>query len=157
MSKKEVSPELVKSIKGHYAGVGTESLVAGDEAFEGNMPDGVTKDSMAKHFGYVTEFVAANVEAAGEITLESMKKDKKLATVTAEIGMGAVGKTSAVFHREKDVVIPPAEKGGEPTTQVQYGVSRVKVDFVAGRNNGLLGKARAAIKEQATDLFGPKK
>jgi hypothetical protein len=156
MSKKQ-DPALVEAIKNAYAGAGTTSIVADSSVFNSHLPDDLTEAQVQSTCNYVTKLTSASLEAAGQIAICSMKDDKKMDIVTAEVGMGAFGKATHVIHRSKEVTIPPSEKGGEATTQTQYGVVRTKVDFVAGRNSGLLGKARTAIKEEAAGLFGPKK
>lgn len=145
MSRAKHSPELVEAIKKSLTG--TESITSEGNVYDDNLPEGLTPDTVEAVSNYTTTFVASSVEAVGDMALQAMKKDKKLDQVEAEIKLGAFGKTDISVIREKEITIPPREKGGEASKKIQPGVTQVSVDFVAGRNSGLLGKARAAIKE----------
>ena len=138
---------LVNKIKKSITGAETGTGTAAPEIFNENLPEGLTPDTVQSVSDYVTVYVASGMEAAGDVALDAMKSNKKLDVVNIALPMGAFGQADTTVHRSKEVTIPPAEKGGEATKEVQYGVNSCSVSFVAGKNSGLLGKARDHIKE----------
>lgn len=154
MARPEHNPELVKKIQESFTGENGR-YQGGKSVYDDNLPDGLTPDVVKQVSNYTTEFVAAGMEAAGNIALQAMKKDKKLQDVEATLPMGAFGEVDYQVRREKEVQLPFA-KEGEPTSEVQYGTSHVKVSFHAGRNSGLLSKVRKEIKANAAEIFGKK-
>lgn len=157
MAKPKHNPEIVEKIQASITGAETGNGQAGDTIYNDCLPEDLSPETVQKVSDYTTVFVASGMEAAGNAALAAMKKDKKLESVSVNLPMGAFGQTDYVIHREKEVTIPPSEKGGEATKEIQYGSNRCNVTFIAGKNSGLLGKARDAIKEQATEMFGKKK
>jgi len=165
MSKVKQDAALVEAIKKSYSDPSSGAMVSEGNVFNEHLPliktSGeetlqLTPEIITGVNDYVCKFSAAGVESAGDIALAAMKKDKKLDIVTAELPLGAFGRSNIAITREKEISIPSPEKGGTATTQIQYGSARLRVDFVAGRNSGLLGQAKAAIRAEATSLFGPK-
>ena len=156
MARPKHDEELVKKIQTSITGAETGTAQAGDEVYNANLPEGLTAETVQQVSDYTTVFVASGMEAAGAVALAAMKKDKKLDSVNVNLPLGAFGQADCSVYRSKEVTIPPAEKGGEATKELQFGVNRCSVSFVAGKNSGLLGKARDAIKEQATAIFGKK-
>ena len=156
MARPKHDEELVKKIQASISGVETGTAQAGDGVYNECLPEGLTPETVQQVSDYTTVFVASGMEAAGSVALAAMKKDKKLESVSVNLPLGAFGQADCSVFRNKEVTIPPTEKGGEATKEVQFGVNRCSVSFVAGKNSGLLGKARDAIKEQATTMFGKK-
>lgn len=157
MARPKHNPEIVEAIQASITGAETGTAQAGDAVYNDCLPEGLTPETVQQVSDYNTVFVASGMEAAGNVALAALKKDKKLDSVAVNLPMGAFGQADYTIHREKEITIPPTEKGGEATKEVQFGVNRCNVTFVAGKNSGLLGKARDAIKEQATEMFGKKK
>lgn len=155
--KAKHNPEIVKAIAASLVGIETGNGTSEGDVFNATLPEGLTPDTVEAVNNHVTTFVASGMEAVGNAALAAMKKDKKLDIVNANIGLGAFGSADYGVHRNKEITIPPAEKGGTPEKGFQPGASSVKVTFQAGKNSGLLGKARTAIKEQAAEQFGVKK
>lgn len=158
--KAKENPEFKKFISEQLTGAetGTISEKEPGSAFKAaiDATEGVTEETVEKVSNLVTSFVAAGMDAVGEMALAAMKKDKKLSTVEAGLNMGAFGKVNYGVDREQEVTIPPREAGGEVTKKLQHGTTSVKVSFVAGRNSGLLGQARDRIKADAAEMFGKK-
>lgn len=154
MARPKHNPEIVKAIQESITGAETGVAQAGDTVYNDCLPEDLTPEVVQKVSDYTTVFVASGQEAAGNAALAALKKDKKLESVSVNLPMGAFGQTDYTIHRSKEVTIPPAEKGGEATKEIQYGVNRCNVSFVAGKNSGLLAKARDSIKESATEMFG---
>ena len=155
--KPKHNPEMVAVIKKSFEGVGTSTMTTSDETFNSTLAaSDLTPEVVERVSNHVTTYVASGMEAAGEVVKEAMTKDKKLETVDANVSLGAFGHVDFTVYREKEVTIPATEKGGEPTKRIQHGATKVDVTFVAGKNSGLLGKARAAIKEDFTKQFGGK-
>lgn len=156
MARPKHDEELVKKIQSSITGADTGVAQAGDGVYNECLPEGLTPEVVQQVSDYTTVFVASGMEAAGNASLAAMKKDKKLDSVSVNLPLGAFGQADYVIHRSKEVTIPPTEKGGEATKEIQFGVNRCNVSFVAGKNSGLLGKARDAIKEEALAMFGKK-
>ncbi len=156
MARPKHDEELVKKIQTSITGAETGVAQASDTVYNENLPEGLTPETVQQVSDYTTVFVASGMEAAGNASLAAMKKDKKLDSVSVNLPLGAFGQADYVVHRSKEVTIPPTEKGGEATKEVQFGVNRCNVSFIAGKNSGLLGKARDAIKEEALSMFGKK-
>ena len=156
MARPKHNPEIVEKIQAAITGAETGIAQVADTVYNDCLPEGLTPETVQQVSDYTTVFVASGQEAAGNAALEALKKNKKLDSVSVNLPMGSFGQTDFTIHRSKEVTIPPAEKGGEATKEVQYGVTRCNVSFVAGKNSGLLAKARDAIKEQAIEMFGKK-
>lgn len=157
MAKLKSNPEIVEKIKASFTGIETGKGKSEGDIFNETLPEGLTAETVKAVSDHVTVFTAAGMEAAGTAVAAAMKKDKKLDMVDVTVPLGDFGNATYGIYREKEVTVPPAEKGGEPTKKLQYGSTKVDVTFVAGKNSGLLGQARAAIKEDFSEKFGPKK
>ena len=120
-----------------------------DDAFNTNLPEGVTPEIVDKVVDYTTDFVAAGTKALGIAAVDALKGDKKLTEVAGEISMGAMGKLETVTERETTNTFD-----GKETTS--YGATRAKVTFQPGVNVGALKAVKKDIKALAAEVLAKK-
>ena len=150
-------PELVKEIEQTLTG--TDTLTGSDDVWGKTLTDrtGVSVEDATKVAEHNAVFVPAAVEAIGRVAAKNAAADKKLETVTGTVGMGAFGEIGVTYYPEKEVNIPPTEKGGKGTTKTSHGVVRPSVNFVAGRSGAAMDRAKEAVREATEVAFGKKK
>lgn len=147
----ELAKKLVESIKGAETGTGTSE----GDVFNDNLPEGHTKESANELFGYLTTFVAAGQDAAGQVALKAMEANADLKQVDVHIPMGGYGYGDYNVRQSAEVNVPPKEAGGASTKKTSYGLTTPAITFVGAQSkSGLLGAARTAIKANFTEKFG---
>ena len=120
------------------------------DIYQKTLNDDVTLDMVEKVQNHTSDFVSAMGLALGELSIEAMKKDKKLEQTSFEC---AAGKDSVggVFQRSKEV---SAGLGAAAGTKTNYGVLSMKVQVNAHANKGTLKKVRNRLAEEAKRVLG---
>lgn len=146
MAKKVLNETLVTAITATL--VGTESITSDGDAFNSNLPEGLTPETVEAVAGYTADFVAAGTEAIKGKALEAMKKDKKLTDVSGTIALGAMGSMSVDINKSREGTPP-----GSTEKQTYFGGNKVAVKFAPGESNSVLNSVRASIKTTFKDAF----
>lgn len=151
-------------------GIGKEIDEPG-KLFKQNLPDGVTQEMVKKVNNYTSDFVTATTVAAGELSIQALKENDDLDTVTTKVAtmnrnvvMTSVkrGRVYNDYGNPKEVI--KNDKGEIVETIPSEGV---KIGFVKtgyrssfDRNSGNLKLARNLISQLAEEeglKYDPKK
>jgi hypothetical protein len=143
MARHEIDPALRATIKAELKGETEVNKDDPNALFYQTAPEGMTKEIFEKADGHVRNFSATAIAASGEVAAENFLEDEKLQEVDFNIGLGSFGKAEWSVNREREVAV--VGKKGE--TSIVRGGTSVKMDFVAGRNVGLMAAARAEVKK----------
>lgn len=146
--------DLADKIKANLKTEGAAQIVEEKprEAYEGNLPDGITMDTVKAVGSYNNEFVNAARLAVAEVAADMFTKDKELTTVQSKLGYYQ-SRDSVQIRAERSKVsrVPTAmEPGAERVETTRYMALTTVLDHY-GTSGATL---RAEISEQAANLFG---
>lgn len=117
--------------------------------YEDTLPEDLPIDLVNKVMAHNESVVAAFTQATGDIGEETLKKNKDLDSVSANMKLGKFGTVDANYQRS--VTGPKSVADRTPVTR--HGVTQVKVKTFAGKNSGELKKVRDSLRERADGLF----
>ena len=121
-----------------------------DDAYEANLPEGITGDTIKAVHKHNTNFITAMGLAVGEAAIPVMKKHADLTTVEAETKDQAGNVFGITFHRSKLTGAP----GGEKTEK--FGVLGAQIELRAARRTGQLGIVKNLLGDAATKALSKK-
>ena len=121
------------------------------KAYESNVPDGLSMETIGQVHDYNTTFIAASAQAFNDMAFEAMKKDSKIDQINGNIGMYKKDNIELSFARSESFSAGPKGQPGEQV--VKFGVSKAKVEFTAGGSGGELKKIRQNFNQLAAEAF----
>lgn len=125
---------------------GGEVTIDGKEVFEGNLPEGITTDTVKTLQNYVGNTAAAGHKVAGEIGVEAMAADTGLDKFKATINLGPIGKMTSYVQREFTGRDPK-----DPGKEIKIiGQNRLAFDLLASGGERF-NVAKEAIKALAAE------
>lgn len=141
--------EIIAALKQSWKNPESGASTSEGEIFNDNLGKAdLTTDTVERVNSYVTGFAAAANRAAGQTAAEALKANSEIESVTLKVGMGAFGEAAFKVSGASEVTIPGS---GEKTTS--YGSTFVKLDFVAGRGSGELGKGKNETKKLVAEAL----
>lgn len=149
--KEEVSnlSEIIKTgLTLDSNGVGSQA--EGADLYNKNLPEGLTKDVVKAVSDYNTTFVAAGVQAFGELSVAAMAADKTLDKTSLELPIAHHDTLNVAVQREKTFA---NRLSGDGADVVKQGVTTVSIDVRGAHKAGELKKARDYINQLASSKF----
>jgi len=145
-SEVQALSDIIGSAISVNAKEGKASITEG--IWEANLPEDVTPSIVKSLDNYTTTFVAAGLHAFGKASVDAMKGNKTLDSLSLSVPM--IGKNSVDFTVERSKVTHSPK---EPTVDIlKYGVSTTTLTAHAdNRNAGQLKIARSMIAEYAME------
>lgn len=124
--------------------------VAADLVTEKLMPEGLTAEQFKASLDHVDNVMAGSRLAFGEVSIDAMKKHKKLETTQIEIPLVGKNNYSATMTRSKEVTDLKNPSGPKMTV---HGSIREKLELSCLGNGGELGKVHRHLKNLAKEAL----
>lgn len=125
----------------------------GYAAYNANLPEGITPDTIKAVSKYNTTFLKASTIAVGEIAAEALLEDKSLTSVTATIGFQAPG-DALKFSVDRSREFPVPRKAGEPADAPQKRVTKhLHIERTVEISGQSIKSVSSVMSEEFKDRF----
>lgn len=135
------------------SGLGVEGTVIKEKeshsAYNANLPDGITPDTIKAVSKYNGSFVKAAHVAIGETAAEIFKSDKSVDKVTASMGYFAPS-DSLNFTAERSRVYPNPQAGADDPAKITKNLVLTMTDDIRGQS---VKSLRDAMSAEFTNKF----
>ncbi len=137
----DLSDKIMKDIVFKKA----DNAIEGPDAFENNLPEGMTMEVVNSVNSYETDFIAASTHAFGVMALDALKDDNSLESVSGVFPMGEKNNVSHTMARTAERHVP-----GSDESVTKYGVV-TSTYYVHGSkgSKGQLAQVRKELSEIA--------
>lgn len=122
-------------------------------AYNANLPEGHTPETVKELSRYNDRFLKATTLAVGEVAAEHFKKDKHLTEMTAKVGFQSAGDAfTFTIDREREFPVPRSKDESEDAPRRKV-TKHLHIERTVELSGTSIKSVTSAMSEEFKDLF----